>query len=88
MTGFEVTTEIDITRDVCPMTFVRTRLALDRLRAGDLLRVHLCGEEPWRNVVHNAIALGHTVIADDVQDDGSRLVIIRKGLPDDEKQAS
>ena len=28
---------IDITRDTCPMTFVRTRLALDRMAPGQVL---------------------------------------------------
>jgi Sulfurtransferase TusA len=31
--------ELDITKEVCPMTFVRTRLALDRMRPGQVLRV-------------------------------------------------
>ena len=52
--------EIDITRDVCPMTFVRTRLALDRLSSGDVLLVRLSGEEPLRNVPRTAAEQGHT----------------------------
>ncbi len=42
--------DLDITRELCPMTFVHTRLALDRLPSGDVLRVRLRGEEPRRNV--------------------------------------
>jgi len=30
---------IDITGEVCPMTFVRTKLALERMHAGEVLRV-------------------------------------------------
>ena len=40
--------ELDITSEVCPMTFVRTRLALDRMRPGQVLLVRLRGEEPLR----------------------------------------
>ena len=40
---------LDITRDLCPMTFVRTRLALDRMTAGQTLLVLLKGEEPRQN---------------------------------------
>ena len=60
------------------MTFVRTRLALDRLQSGELLRVRLSGEEPWRNVVRNAQSLGHTLLADEAGPSGVRLVTIRK----------
>ena len=36
--------EIDITQEVCPMTFVRARLALDRMAPGQILLVRLRGE--------------------------------------------
>lgn len=70
--------EIDITEEICPMTFVRTRLALDRLQSGEVLHVRLRGEEPWRNVVLNAKSLGHTLLADEPGPDDVRLVAIRK----------
>ena len=70
--------ELDITKETCPMTFVRTRLALDRMQSGDMLEVRLLGEEPWRNVVLNARSLGHAVLADEALADGIRLVTIRK----------
>jgi len=41
---------LDITAETCPMTFVRVRLALDRMPAGQVLEVLLKGEEPLRNV--------------------------------------
>ena len=65
------------------MTFVRTRLALDRIASGAVLRVRLLGEEPRRNVVRNAEALGHVVLSDEPEPgsaaDAIRLVEIRKG---------
>ena len=70
--------ELDITGETCPMTFVRTRLALDRMASGGVLRVRLRGEEPWRNVVRNAQALGHALLADEPLPDDVRLVSIRK----------
>ena len=70
--------ELDITRETCPMTFVRTRLALDRMRPGELLQVRLRGEEPRRNVVDNAVALGHALVSDEASPDGSRLIAIRR----------
>ena len=35
---------IDITAEVCPMTFVRTKLKLERMRSGEVLSVRLRGE--------------------------------------------
>ena len=75
----DMATYLDITRDICPMTFVRTRLALDRLSAGEELQVRLRGEEPRRNVPRTAADQGHQVVsvADDA--DGTSLVVIVKG---------
>lgn len=54
---------LDITGETCPMTFVRTRLMLDRLPAGAVLTVRLKGKEPLANVPRSAVALGHAVLA-------------------------
>jgi tRNA 2-thiouridine synthesizing protein A len=71
--------DIDITRDVCPMTFVKTRIALDRLSPGQTLLVRLRGEEPTRNVPRTATEQGHTVLKQHEEADGSTLLLIRKG---------
>ena len=55
--------ELDITGEVCPMTFVRTRLALDRMSPGQTLLVRLRGEEPLRNVPRTAREQGHEVLS-------------------------
>lgn len=61
------------------MTFVRTRLALDRMQPGEVLRVRLKGDEPRRNVPRTATEQGHVVLHQDPQPDGTVLVWIRKG---------
>ncbi|HEX3996350.1 MAG TPA: sulfurtransferase TusA family protein [Acetobacteraceae bacterium] len=71
--------DIDITRDVCPMTFVKTRIALDRLSTGQTLLVRLRGEEPIRNVPRTATEQGHTVLEQHEEADGTVLLLIRKG---------
>ena len=69
---------LDITREICPMTFVRTRLALDRLAPGSRLLVLLSGEEPRRNVPRSAREHGHRILAEETGDDGvTRLLIER-----------
>jgi tRNA 2-thiouridine synthesizing protein A len=67
--------ELDITSEICPMTFVRTRLALDSLPSGGILRVRLRGEEPRRNVPRTAEAQGHTVLACNTVDDITTVTI-------------
>jgi len=71
--------DIDITRDVCPMTFVKTRIALDRLSPGQTLLVRLRGEEPIRNWPRTATEQGHTVLEQHEEADGTVLLLIRKG---------
>lgn len=69
---------IDITRDVCPMTFVRTRLALDRLSSGQTLLVRMRGDEPRRNVPLSAQALGHVILQRCDNADGTSELLLRK----------
>lgn len=69
---------LDISAETCPMTFVRTRLALDRMRSGEVLRLRLRGEEPRRNVPRTAAEQGHTVLAERQEPDGSTLLWLRR----------
>ncbi len=71
--------ELDITGEICPMTFVRTRLALDRMAPGAVLAVRLRGEEPLANVPRTAEEQGHAVLAVIPEPDGAARVLIRKG---------
>ncbi|HTI01132.1 MAG TPA: sulfurtransferase TusA family protein [Acidisoma sp.] len=53
---------LDVTADTCPMTFVRTRLALEKLPAGAILRVRLRGAEPRESVPRMAASQGHVIL--------------------------
>lgn len=70
---------IDITRDTCPMTFVRTRLALDRMAPGQVLLVEMRGAEPVRNVPRTAVEQGHEVLAQNGAGDGLVRLWLRRG---------
>jgi len=76
---FTADRDLDITRDVCPMTFVKTRIALDRLAPGQTLLVRLRGEEPARNVPRTATEQGHAVLEQREEADGTVLLLIQKG---------
>lgn len=70
--------ELDITGETCPMTFVRTRLALDRMHPGETLLVRLRGEEPRASVPRSAALLGHEVLAEETGADEVTRVLIRR----------
>ena len=71
---------LDITREVCPMTFVRTRLALDRMAPGETLLVLLRGVEPRENVPRTATSLGHAVLSQQDGADGITRLLLRRGV--------
>jgi tRNA 2-thiouridine synthesizing protein A len=75
--------KIDITGLICPMTFVRTKLLLEKIPSGDVLEVRLKGDEPLRNVPRSATQHGHTVLSltpetPDQPADGIHRLLIRK----------
>jgi TusA-related sulfurtransferase len=70
---------IDITAEVCPMTFVRTRLALDEIEPGQRLLVRLQGADPLANVPRAAADQGHDPLELTEQPDGTWLLLIQKG---------
>jgi TusA-related sulfurtransferase len=70
---------IDITAETCPMTFVRTRLALDAMASGQILLVRLKGADPLANVPRAAADQGHDPLELEEQPDGAWLLTIKKG---------
>ena len=68
---------LDITGEVCPMTFVNVKLALAKLQSGDELDVALNAGEPLNNVPRTVTEQGHQVVSIH-QVDGVHHVLIRK----------
>ena len=54
---------IDITLEICPMTFVRTKLIIESMSKGDILDVRLQGEEALKNVPSSAMRMGNKIIS-------------------------
>jgi TusA-related sulfurtransferase len=54
---------IDIRPFTCPITWVKTRVALERLAVGELLEVWLSGGEPVASVPRSAAEDGHRLVA-------------------------
>ncbi|MBB4265561.1 sulfurtransferase TusA family protein [Roseospira visakhapatnamensis] len=75
--------EIDITTDVCPFTFVKTKLLLERMTVGETVRVRLKGAAPLKNVPRSAREHGHHVLSLTPEagepPEGVHRLILRKG---------
>jgi tRNA 2-thiouridine synthesizing protein A len=70
---------LDITRDTCPITFVRTKLMLEKMRPGELLRIRLNDGEPLVNVPSSLIDHGHEIISRVELDPGVFELVVRRG---------
>ncbi|MCK5445829.1 MAG: sulfurtransferase TusA family protein [Rhodospirillaceae bacterium] len=62
---------LDITDQVCPMTFVKTKLLIERMAIGETCEVRLKGAEPLENVPRSTRELGHEVISMQPETPGS-----------------
>ena len=70
---------LDIRADSCPMTYVRTKLALEALPPGGVLDVVMRRGEPARNVPRSLREDGHAVLAQGPIDDGTFRVVVARG---------
>jgi TusA-related sulfurtransferase len=64
---------LDVTADTCPLTWVRTKLALERLAPGETLVVEVPEGEALENVPRSATEAGH-----DVAVSGTSVRIVRR----------
>lgn len=53
---------LDITKEHCPMTFVKTKLKLAQIADGDILEVLLTEGEPLNNLPRSAQEQGYNVL--------------------------
>lgn len=82
-TGLGVDFVLDITSEVCPLTFVRTKLLIGRMAGGQVAEVRLQGAEPLENVPRSVRELGHAILALEKEDpagaaDSVHLLRLRK----------
>ena len=54
---------LDITTDVCPMTFVRTKLMIEQMSQDDVAEVRLQGAEPLKNIPYSAKEMGIIIVS-------------------------
>lgn len=54
---------LDISQLVCPMTFVRTKLLIERIGVGEIAEIRLNAGEPLKNVPRSLREHGHEILA-------------------------
>lgn len=70
---------LDITDVVCPMTFVKAKVAIEGLDVGQTLEIHMNGGEPIQNVPRSMKDEGHKVQDVQANDDGTFNIVVQKG---------
>ncbi len=59
---------LDITQEVCPLTFVKTKLLIEQLSPGQTAEIRLKGAEPLENVPRSVREHGHEVLSLEPED--------------------
>ncbi|MGN0482193.1 MAG: sulfurtransferase TusA family protein [Lachnospiraceae bacterium] len=78
MAGIKVDDTVDITDKVCPLTFVKAKVALDELEDGEILSIHLNDGEPVQNVPRSLKEEGHQILKLNDNGDGTFDLIVKK----------
>ena len=71
MAEFHIDDTVDITDVVCPVTFVKAKVALEELDDGQILSIHMNDGEPVQNVPRSIKEEGHN-------EDGTYDLIVKK----------
>lgn len=74
----KVDDKVDITDVVCPVTFVKTKVALEELEDGEILQVHLNDGEPVQNVSRSVKDEGHQILKLVDNEDGTYELYVKK----------
>ena len=69
---------VDITDAVCPVTFVKAKVALDELDDGQVLSIRINGGEPVQNVPRSLKDEGHRILRLTDNGDGTYSLLVRK----------
>jgi TusA-related sulfurtransferase len=69
---------LDITKEHCPMTFVKTKIELSKLNQGERLEVLLTEGEPLENVPRSSEEQGYKIIETQKVKDNIYKIVIEK----------
>ena len=78
MAEFQIDDTVDITDVVCPVTFVKAKVALEELDDGQILAIRMNDGEPVQNVPRSIKEEGHQILKLNTNDDGTYTLIVKK----------
>ena len=78
MAEIKVDDNVDITDVVCPVTFVKAKVALEELDDGEILAIKMNDGEPVQNVPRSIKEEGHQILKLVNNEDGTYNLIVKK----------
>ena len=70
---------LDITGDICPITFVKTKLLIERMQSGEIAEIRLPSGEPLENVPRSVGEEGHAILSlESIPESDAHILLIRK----------
>lgn len=78
MSEIQFDDQVDITDVVCPVTFVKAKVALEELDDGEILAVRMNDGEPVQNVPRSIKEEGHQILKLLDNEDGTYTLFVRK----------
>ena len=76
--GIKIDDQVDITDQVCPLTFVKAKVALDELEDGEVIAIRMNDGEPVQNVPRSIKEEGHQILKLVNNEDGTYNLIVKK----------
>jgi TusA-related sulfurtransferase len=72
---------LDISAETCPLTFVRAKLLLEKMAAGEVACIRLSAGEPLDNLPRTLRDQGHSVLELRAEESGGTIyrLLVRKG---------
>jgi TusA-related sulfurtransferase len=76
--GIEFDDQVDITDKVCPLTFVKAKVAIDELDDGEVIAIRMNDGEPVQNVPRSIKEEGHQILKLFDNEDGTYTLFVKK----------
>ena len=78
MADIKIDDTVDITDKVCPLTFVKAKVAIDELEDGEVIAIRMNDGEPVQNVPRSIKEEGHQILKLVNNEDGTYNLIVKK----------
>ncbi len=78
MADIQYDEEVDITDKVCPLTFVKAKVAIDELDEGQIIAIRMNDGEPVQNVPRSIKDEGHQILKLTDNEDGTYTLFVKK----------